>query len=72
MSRILILDDNRKILDTLSRNFEAEGIECRIAADISTAIDALQCCPIDLALIDIRIGDESGIDALIQIKKTCS
>lgn len=69
MSRILILDDNQKILDTLSRNFEAEGFECRTASNISDAVETLQCCPIDLALVDIRIGDENGIDALIEIKK---
>ena len=69
MSRILILDDNRKILDTLSRNFEAENIECKTALNISDAVEALQCCPIDLALVDIRIGEESGIDALIKIKQ---
>ncbi len=69
MNRILIIDDNRKILDTLSRNFLSEGIECRTAANTAEGIEALQCCPIDLALVDIRIGDESGIDALIEIKK---
>lgn len=69
MSRILILDDNIKILVTLSRNFEAEGIECKTALNISDAVETLQCCPIDLALVDIRIGDESGIDALKKFKK---
>ncbi|MDC7226292.1 MAG: sigma-54 dependent transcriptional regulator [Spirochaetales bacterium] len=69
MSRILILDDNQKILDTLSRNFSTEGIECRTASNIKEALDALQCCPIDLALVDVRIGDENGIDALKEIKQ---
>lgn len=69
MSRILILDDNQKILDTLSRNFESEGIETRTAANIAAAVDALQRCPIDLALVDIRIGEEDGITALTEIKK---
>ncbi len=69
MSRILILDDNQKILDTLSRNFGSVGIECATAPDISTASGILQCCPIDLAIVDIKIGEESGIDALTMIKK---
>ena len=69
MSRILILDDNRKILDTLSRNFRVEGIECSTAATIKEAIDIMRSCPIDLALVDIRIGEESGIDALSLIKE---
>ena len=69
MSRILILDDNQKILDTLSRNFNAEGIECRTTSSIRDTLNALQECPIDLALVDIRIGDENGIDALSEIKR---
>lgn len=69
MNTILILDDNQKILDSLSRNFEAEDIDSRKASSISQAIKILQTCPIDLALVDIRIGDEDGIKALIEIKK---
>lgn len=69
MNRILVLDDNQKILDTLSRNFNSEGIECKTALTIAEAINRLHSCPIDLALVDINLGEENGLDAIIQIKE---
>ena len=68
MSKLLIIDDNKKICETLSRNFRDEGFDCHTANNTKDALDIIQSCPIDLALIDVCIGDESGVNTLKQIQ----
>jgi DNA-binding NtrC family response regulator len=66
---LLIVDDNRRIYDSLSRNFQHLGYETAYASDTSTAVRALLEHQSDAVLLDIMLGGESGIDTLKELQK---
>ena len=68
--RILLVDDEDGIRFTLGTLLKKEGYLVDTAADLTAARDFLQASSYDLALLDIMLGDESGIDLLREIKKT--
>jgi twitching motility protein PilT len=60
--RILVVDDEPAVQRAEIRSLESAGHSCVAAASIDDARTALSTGPFDLALIDIRIGPESGLD----------
>jgi len=66
--RILIVDDDREILDALSRNFIRDGFDVFTAADGHEAmISALEKRP-PIVLLDYNIPMRDGLDLLREIK----
>jgi DNA-binding NtrC family response regulator len=64
---ILIVDDEKNILATLSRALEIEGYSTDTAGTGRTALDKLAAQPFDLVLLDVRLPDGDGLDVLGQI-----
>jgi len=62
--RVLVVDDERNIRSTLSVCLESLGCAAKEAASGAAALDALRLGPFDLAFVDLRIGQESGLDLL--------
>ncbi|MET0554342.1 MAG: sigma-54 dependent transcriptional regulator [Vicinamibacteria bacterium] len=62
MARILIVDDEASVRDSLGRTVEREGHEVALAADLRTGRRLLAEGAFDLLLTDIRLGDGSGLD----------
>jgi NtrC-family two-component system response regulator AlgB len=60
--RILIVDDEPNIRRTLRVALEASGHEVEEAATSASATSALARRPADVALVDLRLGTESGLD----------
>jgi len=62
--RVLVVDDERNIRATLALCLE--GLGCRVtqAATGEAAVEALRHAPFDLCFLDLRLGQESGIDLL--------
>lgn len=68
--KILIIDDEKVIVDILKRRFERMGFEVEIAFDGITGIDALKNNHIDVIVCDIKMPKGvSGIDVLNAAKK---
>ena len=66
---ILIVDDEKNIRRTLSMVLEGEGHTTIEAASIAEAQDALAANPsIDLVLLDVKLGDDNGLDLLRGLK----
>lgn len=61
-NRILVVDDERLVLATLSRGLERQGYDVACAATPAEAIGAIESTAIDLAILDVRLGNESGLD----------
>jgi DNA-binding NtrC family response regulator len=62
VARILIVDDEPSVRDSLARTVEREGHEVALAADLRTGRRLLAEGTFDLLLTDIRLGDGSGLD----------
>ncbi len=52
-SRILIVDDNQKVLDLLVELLELEGYEVSAARDGASALELLMSCEADLVVSDV-------------------
>ena len=61
--RVLVVDDQSEIRDSLAEILTDEGYEVRNAGHVEEAV-AIAGEGIDLALVDIKLGDESGMDLL--------
>ena len=62
--RVLIVDDEPNIRHTLRITLEATGHTVVEAATVAAALLIVEQAPCDLALIDLRLGDESGLDLI--------
>ncbi len=67
-SRILIIDDEAGIRDSLETLLTLEGFQVDLAVDGRSGLDALTSSTYDLLLLDLALPGESGIDLLPRIK----
>src|SRR5450755_2939851 len=65
---ILIVDDDRATRHWVSSVLEAEGYICHQARNPQEAESFLQRGPVELALVDIYLGADNGVDFLSRIK----
>jgi len=68
-THILIVDDNRKIYESLATNFHHYGMETSHAPDGKSAVRTVLTKTIDVVLLDISIPDMSGIEAISHLLK---
>ncbi|MFH1852682.1 MAG: PAS domain S-box protein [Candidatus Neomarinimicrobiota bacterium] len=66
--RILIVDDDPRIRKTLADILTIKGYDCETVSGSREALDYLTREIPDLALIDLKLEDGSGIDLLTEIK----
>lgn len=67
MAKILIVDDEVNVRKLYSEELENDGYETVSVADVSDALKAVEEDDIDLIILDIKLGNESGIDCLVEI-----
>src|SRR5258708_38001396 len=65
---VLIVDDDESIRRLLKSVLSAEGHSCLVAEDLETAESLLRQNPIQLALVDIYVGNSNGLDFVKQVK----
>src|SRR5436190_356518 len=65
---ILIVDDEKNIRRTLRMVLEGEGHVVHEAGSIAEAIVILERAPIDLILLDVKLGDDNGLELLRTLK----
>jgi len=69
MEKILIIDDESFIRETVERILEDDGYHVCGAANASEARRIVSAEEIDLALLDLNLGTENGIDVLKTLKE---
>jgi DNA-binding NtrC family response regulator len=69
MSRLLVVDDEANIRLLYAEELAEEGYDVVTAANISEATEKLQGSTFDLAVLDIKLKNESGIELLQQLVK---
>jgi DNA-binding response OmpR family regulator len=67
-AKILIVDDQKDLLDLLSMSLSPEGYQVHIAQTAAEALSAIQLQKPDLILLDILLPDVSGIRLTTQLK----
>jgi len=60
--RVLVVDDDRAILDVVRLNLEAEGYEVATAEDGAAALRAFDGPPCVLAVLDVMLPDLDGFE----------
>lgn len=66
--RVLIVDDERTITDTLVTIFSGRGYETRGVYSAEEARKVILDWPPDLAIIDVRLPGMNGVDLAILLK----
>ena len=66
---VLIIDDNEKLCQSLARNFLDAGMAALCANNRAQALEKLSDGRIVAILLDIMVGEESGIDILVELKR---
>lgn len=65
--KILLIDDDVVFRQTLARTLTRRGCVCVEAADSAQALQQLQAHLPDACVLDLRMGDESGLQLLPQL-----
>ena len=68
--RVLIIDDEKSIRSSTSAALRAEGHQAEIADSATVALAKLQEEEYDLALLDLRLGDDDGLEVLPEVKRS--
>jgi DNA-binding NtrC family response regulator len=66
---ILIVDDNRRLCDSLLQNFADAGMSAVAAEDRAAAVDVFTHQRVSAVLLDLMVGEDSGIDILAELRK---
>jgi two-component system, NtrC family, response regulator AtoC len=69
MEKILIIDDEAFIRETVSRILSEDGYQVCQASNAGEAREQVTSGEIDLALLDLNLGSENGIDVLKILKE---
>ena len=70
MQTIVLVDDDRNILTSVSMALEAEGFEVRTYPDGDEALRGLTQRPADLAVLDIKMPRLSGMELLQRLRQS--
>lgn len=65
---ILIIDDDEIFASTLVRSFKRRDIQARLALDLASALSAVKESGYQAIILDLRIGDESGLSILAELR----
>lgn len=63
-SKLLLVDDDRQILDSMAGWLREQGFQVDVASHVAQAKEMVDKKVYDLALVDLRLGEEDGFDVL--------
>lgn len=72
MKRILIIEDDRDIVELVRYNLVNEGFQVNAAADGSTGLAGVKKSPPDLLLLDLMLPRLSGLEICKEIRRDAS
>ena len=70
--KILMIEDERALADSIERYLEQDGHVCEIAANYTTAYQKINVYEYDCILVDITLPDGNGLDLIKELKKNHS
>ena len=69
MEKIVVIDDDEGLLHFLSRFFIRKGFAVTACKNAKTALEVISGETFDLVMLDYKMPDINGLDALVEIKK---
>jgi DNA-binding NtrC family response regulator len=69
MAKILIVDDEINVRKLYSEELASEGYRTVSASNVKEALEKVEKEEPDLVILDIKLGEESGIEALMKIAR---
>src|SRR3974390_1694791 len=66
--RILVVEDEKRIADFLSRGLESAGYAVDVANDGAKAVDLVHTTDYDLAILDLGLPDMDGLTVLHKVR----
>lgn len=69
-STILVVDDDNRVLNSLKMWLTNEGFNSLAASNENEALNAVITNPVEVALVDFRIGKEDGITVAKKLRET--
>ncbi len=67
--RILIVDDEAEVRESLETLLQSEGFEVGLAETAGGAVRMVESRPFDVVLLDVSLPDKSGLEALEDIRR---
>jgi two-component system NtrC family response regulator len=68
MSRVLVIDDDPELRETMCSLATRMGLECETAGALADGLRCLEESEFDVVLLDVRLPDGDGLQALPRIK----
>ena len=65
--KILIVDDEERFRNTMRKLLEAEGLNAYTAGSAKEALETLSGDSFDVVILDVRMPEMSGVEALKKI-----
>ena len=65
----LLVDDDTLYLQTLQRSLQKRGLAASIATNVADALQVANTRALDFALIDLRLGAESGLELIAPLRR---
>jgi two-component system, response regulator RegA len=63
-AKLLIVDDDESFRERLARAMERRGFAVQVAASVASGKATASATPPDYAVVDLRLGDGSGLDVV--------
>ncbi len=68
---VLVVDDDRDLLDALKDLLELRGFVVYAATDLRGALSQAESNSPDAALVDVKLGRDNGLDVVPELKRRC-
>jgi two-component system phosphate regulon response regulator PhoB len=72
MKRVLLIEDDRDIVELVRYNLEREGFQVAAATDGATGLAQIRKAPPDILLLDLMLPKLSGLDICKEIRRDTS
>ena len=69
MARILVIDDERDVRETLSQALALEGHDVSVAANGKEGLQRIQSERPDIVITDILMPEKEGIETMLEIRR---
>jgi two-component system response regulator RegA len=68
---LLLVDDDESFRSRLARAMRTRGFAVREAASAQAALAEAKTTPVSHAVVDLRLGDKSGLEVVRDLKSVC-